>query len=116
MLPRLTHRLPWLGVLVTRLTCQENMTLSPFGWISRTARHAGHSTWKTASASIWRASSSIFPEKAHPEARRVGVALVSPTGSRPGRRSPTRALVGLGATCGKDVDAGTDPAACSVWA
>jgi hypothetical protein len=29
MLARLTHRLPWLGVVVTRLTCQENMTLSP---------------------------------------------------------------------------------------
>jgi hypothetical protein len=34
MLPRLTHRLPWFGMLVTRLTCHENMMLSPFGWIS----------------------------------------------------------------------------------
>ena len=34
MFPRLTQRLPWRGVVVTRLTCQENMTLSPFGWIS----------------------------------------------------------------------------------
>ncbi len=43
MLPRLTHRLPWFGMLVTRLTCHENMMLSPFGWISLTARHSGHS-------------------------------------------------------------------------
>lgn len=28
---RLTHRLPWLGVLVVRLGCQGNLTLSPFG-------------------------------------------------------------------------------------
>ena len=80
MLPRLAHRLPWSGVVVTRLTCQEKETLSPFRWISRTARHAGHSTWKTELASIWRASSSIFPEKAQPIDVRGGKALVSPNG------------------------------------
>src|SRR5207245_9522687 len=41
--PRLTQRMPWFGVLVTRLTCQEKVTLSPFGWTSLTARHWGHS-------------------------------------------------------------------------
>src|SRR5436305_827999 len=35
--------------------------------------------------------------KAHPMAVRTDGALVSPTGSRPGLRWPTRALVGLGA-------------------
>src|SRR5712691_4757756 len=100
MLPRLTQRIPWFGAAVTRLTCQEKETLSPFGWIYLTARHSGHLIWNTEAASIWRASSSIFPEKAHPGVFRVCVALASPTESRPRPRSPTCLVAGFGAMTG----------------
>ena len=98
---RLIQRLPRFGVLVVRLGCQRNLTMAPFGCMSRSARQTGHSKQKRLASSICARVTGMTSVKGQPVFFRSRVALASPTGSRSGARLPTRWGVGLGVTCGK---------------
>ena len=92
--PCLIQRTSRCGVLVFRLSWGGNRTVAPCGVRVRIVRHSGHSTFETPVSAIWAASNESDPANEHLVTSLE--CLVSPTGSRPGERSPTGVLVGLG--------------------
>src|SRR6266567_3437481 len=88
----LLHRAPLRVVCVFRGACAGKTTRCAVRFAVRTAPHTGHSTCAIAECARRRASTSSAPDPRH-FVGGAGWSMV-PTGSRWGRRWPTRGLAG----------------------
>ena len=61
MVPCLTQRTSFRGVLVRRFAWVGNVTVDPWGCNVRVAPHSGHSTLAMAVRAIWSGISAIAP-------------------------------------------------------